>query len=171
MSEVRNNIFQPRLQGSPEKISRVEDWYRWKENWKFLIGWNLAIGQHLVCKKSHRIESKIRTVTKHESKMRARISAEISSSLKKSSRTKRSLIDKNRKLFNYTDSRLQQEEHSFEHLFNKTENAKYFLVASKTDYLFNYSFLRSRIRVTRNVYISRACIYTREICFSVSFPL
>ena len=86
--------------------------------------------------------------------MRARISAEISSSLKKSSRTKRSLIDKNRNLFNYTDSRLQQAEHSFEHLFNKTENAKYFLVVLKKDYLFVCNFLRSRIRITRNVYLS-----------------
>ena len=56
------------------------------------------------------------------------------------------------------DRRLQQEEYSFERLLDKAESTEYFFVILKKDYSFSFSFLRSWIRRTRNVHISR-CMY------------
>ena len=90
---------------SLEEKLEILDRLRSADKLTFLFARNLA-----------RNESTIRTIRKSESKIRAGASAGASSILKKFSRYERSFINKNRKLFNYMDGRLQGEECSYTYL-------------------------------------------------------
>ena len=102
MSETGNNIFQP---WSP-KISRKDELSRRfiSLEEKLKTEWQVNI---TLTEEFNRNESAIRTIKKNESKMRARAFAGASSGFKKASLYERSFINKNRKLLNHMDRRLQ----------------------------------------------------------------